>query len=179
MRTHNSAPRESPCDGFDLAIDNAGNECCTEVSEMKRLIVRLSGVVVLFGLTVTPGVEAAEQTVGSGAVEKVVSHAAQTTEGEQEVIETYSPSLEAGRLWLSRIVRRAKSVTSAGTQTVEDTEERNPAAPSDSLRLVRRIVTTERKTGAELRVIERRVFEPDLNGRLVLVVSQTEHTSSK
>jgi len=43
--------------------------------------------------------------------------------------------------------QRSKSlVTSDGTQTVEDTEERNRAAASDPLRLVRRIVTTERKT---------------------------------
>jgi hypothetical protein len=142
---------------------------------MKRLIRRLGGVVVVFGLTLTPGVGAAEQTGGSAAVEKVVTHEAQTTDREQVVIETYSPSLEAGRLWLSRLVRRVKSVTSEGTQTVEDTEERNPAAPSDPMRLVRRIVTTERNTEPESHLTERRVFEPDLNGRLVLVVSETEH----
>jgi signal transduction histidine kinase len=56
--------------------------------------------------------------------------------------QTYSPSIEAGRLALSRRVRRTTTATSSGTETVEETAERNPVAPADPLRVIRRSVTT-------------------------------------
>jgi hypothetical protein len=124
-------------------------------------------------------------TLGSrdlnGAVavnERVETHRAQTTDGEQVVVETFSPSIEAGRLTLSRRVRRVTTATSDGTQTVEVTEERNPAAPAEPLRVVRRSVTTVRRSGTDdSYVSERQVLEPDLNGRFVPVLTQTERTS--
>jgi hypothetical protein len=109
--------------------------------------------------------------------ERVVIHRAQTNEGEQVVVETFSPSIEASRLTLSRRVRRITTETGDGTQTVEESEERNPAAPTEALRVVRRSVTTVRRSGADLFVTEREVLERDLNGRFVPVLTQTERTS--
>jgi hypothetical protein len=48
---------------------------------------------------------------------------------------------------------------SSGSQTDEETEERNRASPSVPLRLVRRSVTTVRASGADSYVSERQVFE--------------------
>ena len=109
--------------------------------------------------------------------ERVVTHRAQTDDGEQVVVETFSRSIEAGHLALSRRVRRVTTATGDETQTVEVTEERNPAAPSEPLRVVRRSVTTMRRSGAESVVTERQVLELDLNGRFVPVFTQTERTS--
>ena len=54
----------------------------------------------------------------------------------------------ADRLVLYRRVRRATTVTEDGSQTVEETEERNLASPSEPLRVVQRILTTLRRTKA-------------------------------
>ena len=61
------------------------------------------------------------------------------------------------------------TVTSYGSQTVEETAERNPVAPSEPLRVVQRSVTTVRRSGTNSYVSEQQVFERDANGRLVLV----------
>jgi hypothetical protein len=109
--------------------------------------------------------------------EKVVTHRARTNDEERVVIETYWPSIYANRLALNRRVRRMTTVTQDGTQIVEETEERNPGSPSEPLRVVQRSVTTLRRSGADSYVSERQVFEPDGNGRLVLVRKQSEQTS--
>ena len=109
--------------------------------------------------------------------EKVVTHRARTNDEERVVIETYVPLIYADRLELNRRVRRATTVTQDGSQTVEETEERNPGSPSEPLRVVQRSVTTVRKSGNDSYVSERQVFEPDGNGRLVLVRKQSEQTS--
>ena len=85
--------------------------------------------------------------------------------------------MEAGRLALSRRVNRVTTVTEDGSQTVEETAERNPVAPSEPMRIVLRRVTTVRRSGTDSYVTERQDFEADGNGRLVLVRKQTEHTS--
>ena len=71
------------------------------------------------------------------------------------------------------------TVTNDGSRTVEETEERNPASPSEPLRVTRRSVTTVRRTGGESSVSEQQLFELDVNGRLVPVLAQTERTSGK
>ena len=109
--------------------------------------------------------------------EKVVTHRARTNDEERVVIETYSPSMEAGRLALSQRVQRVTTVTDDGSQTVEETAEPNRVAPADPMRIVQRSLTTVRRSGSDSFVTERQVFEPDGNGRLVLVRKQTEHTS--
>jgi hypothetical protein len=110
--------------------------------------------------------------------EKVVTNRARTDEGEQVIVQTYLPSSEGGRLALSRRVRRVTMATTDGSQTVEETEERNPVSPSEPLRIVRRTVTTVRRSD-DAYVTERQMFEVDINSRLVPVLSQTEQTSGK
>jgi hypothetical protein len=115
---------------------------------------------------------------GKDAVsEKVVTHRARTHDEERVVIETYLPSMEAGRLALSQRVQRVTTVTADGGQTVEETAKPNPVALSDPMRIVQRSVTTVRRSGSDSYATERQVFELDGNGRLALVRKQTEHTS--
>jgi hypothetical protein len=109
--------------------------------------------------------------------EKVVTHRARTDDEERVVIETYLPSMEAGRLALSQRVQRVTTVTDDGSQTVEETAEPNPVAASDPMRIVQRSVTTVRRSGSDSYVTERQVFELDGNGRLVLVRKQSAQTS--
>ena len=109
--------------------------------------------------------------------EKVVTHRDRTSDEERVVIEIYLPSMEAGRLALSQRVQRVTTVTDDGSQTVEETAEPNPVAPGEPIRIVQRSLTTVRKSGNDSYVTERQVFEPDGNGRLVLVRKQSERTS--
>ena len=106
--------------------------------------------------------------------EKVVTHRGRTNDEERVVIETYLSSIEAGRLALRQRVNRVTTVSGDGSQTIEETAERNPAAPAEPLRVVQRSVTTVRRSGTDSYVSERQVFERDANGRLVLVHMQTE-----
>jgi hypothetical protein len=152
------------------------------------------GVGALIGIVLSAGAATAQQNAspatdtvamrgnrdlnGTIAVtEQVVTRRTQSSGGEQVVLETFSPSIEAGRLALTRRVRRMTTATADGTQTVELSEERNPAAPTEPLRVVRKSVTTVHRTDAGSFVTERQVLEPDLNGRFVLVLAQSERTS--
>jgi hypothetical protein len=129
-------------------------------------------------VTVTETVSTRRDLNGREAVsEKVVTHRARTNDEERVVIETYWPLIYADRLALNRRVRRVTTVTQDGSQTVEETEERNPGSPSEPLRVVQRSVTRLRRSGTDSYVSERQVFEPDGNGRFVLVHKQSEQTS--
>jgi hypothetical protein len=129
--------------------------------------------------TVTETVTTRRDLNGRDAVsEKVVTHRARTDNEEQVVIETSLPLEYADRLALNRRVRRVTTVTEDGSRIVEETEERNPASPSEPLRVVQRSVTTVRRSGTDSYVSERQVFERDVNGRLVLVRKQGKQTSS-
>jgi len=128
--------------------------------------------------TVTETVTTRRDLNGKDAVsEKVVTHRARTQDEERVVIETYLPSMEAGRLALSQRIQRVTTVTYDGNRTVEETAEPNPVAASDPMRIVQRSVTTVRRSGIDSYVTERQVFEPDGNGRLVLVRMQSEQVS--
>jgi len=128
--------------------------------------------------TVTASVTMCRDLNGRDTVlEKVVTHRGHTKDKERVVVETYAPWIDADRLELNRRVRRVTTVTLDGSQIVEETEERNPASPSEPLRVVQRSVTTVRSSGAASYVSERQVFELDVNGRLVLVRKQSEATS--
>ena len=109
--------------------------------------------------------------------EKMVTHLARSNNEERVVIETYRPLEYADRLALTRRVRRVTTETQDGSKTVEETEERNPASPSEPLRIVERSVTTVRRSGSDSYLSERQVFQPDGNGRLVLVSEEREQTS--
>ena len=79
------------------------------------------------GGTVTETVTTRRDLNGRDAVsEKVVTHRARTNGEERVVIETYSPSMEAGRLALTQRVNRVTTLTKDGSQTVEETEEPSP-----------------------------------------------------
>ncbi len=160
----------------------------------KRLIGQRGVIAVLFWIVLAATTAIAQQSAGTvtetvttrvnrdlngrdAVSEKVVTHRARNHDEERVVIETYLPSMEAGRLALSQRVQRVTTVTDDGSQTVEETAEPNPVAASDPIRIVQRSVTTVRRSGNDSYVTERQVFEPDGNGRLVLVRKQTEHTS--
>jgi hypothetical protein len=109
--------------------------------------------------------------------EKVVTHNSRTNGEERVVIETYSPSMEAGRLAFTERVNRVTTVTRDGSQMVEETVRPSRVSPGDPPRLVRRIVTTIRGSGSDSYVSECELFERDVNGRLVLVHRRTELAS--
>jgi hypothetical protein len=128
--------------------------------------------------TVTESVTTRRDLNGRDVVsEKVVTHRDRTKDEERVVIETYVPLMYADRLELNRRVRRVTTVTQDGSQTVEETEERNPGSPSEPLRVVQRSVTTVRGSGSDSEVSERQVWKRDTNDRLVPVLTQTERTS--
>ena len=158
----------------------------------RRLIRRLGVMAVWSGIVLAATTAMAQQSAGTvtetvttrrdlngrdAVSEKVVTHRARTNDEERVVIETYLPLTYADRLALNRRVRRVTTVTQDGSQTVEETEERNPGSPSEPLRVVQRSVTTLRRSGSDSYVSERQIFEPDGNGRLVLVRKQSEQTS--
>ena len=151
-----------------------------------RVIRRTSVATVWFWIMLAATTGMAQQSVGTATEtvtirherdlngrevvsEKVVTRRDRTKDEERVVIETYVPLIYADRLELKRRVRRVTAVAQDGSQTVEEIEERNAALPGEPLRLVQRSVTTLRSSGADSYVSERKVFEPDGNGRLVLV----------
>ena len=167
-------------------------EQTSRVRLTKRLIRRRGVIVVVCWIALASTTGMAQQSAGivsetvttrrdlngrDTVAEKVVTHCVETTDDEQIVIETYLPLEYADRLALNRRVRRVTTVTQDGSQTVEETEERNPGSPSEPLRVVPRSVTTLRRSGTESYVTERQVFEPDGDGRLVLVRRQSEGAS--
>jgi hypothetical protein len=128
--------------------------------------------------TVTESVTTRRDVNGKELVsEKVVTHRERTKDEERVVIETHIPLMYADRLELNRRVRRVTTVTQDGTQTVEETEERNSGSPSEPLRVVQRSLTTVRKSGDDSYVSERHVYKRDVNGRFVPVLTETERTS--
>jgi hypothetical protein len=164
----------------------------TSTVPLTRRLIRPAGVVTVWcwivlaattamaqqsAATVTETATTRRDLNGREAVsEKVVTHSARTKDEERVVIETYAPLFYADRLELNRRVRRVTTVTQDGSQTVEETEERNPGSPSEPLRVVERSVTTVRGSGSDSYVSERHVWERDMNGRFVLVRTQTERT---
>jgi hypothetical protein len=103
---------------------------------------------------------------------------------DDEVIETYAPNADglsrSNSLALSQRVHRTTTATAdGGRYTVEEVEGRNPAAPNDPMRVIRRTVTTVRPIGADRLVTERQMFERDVNGRLRLVSTESEDTAGR
>jgi hypothetical protein len=49
----------------------------------------------------------------------------------------------------------------------------------DPMRVVQRVVTTVRGVGPNRRIIQRQVFELDVNNRLTLVLTESEDTLAK
>ena len=129
------------------------------------------------GETVSETLSSRRDLNGREAVqEKMVTHRARSNNEERVVIETYRPLEYADRLALTRRVRRVTTETQDGSKTVEETEERNPASPSEPLRIVERSVTSVRRSGSDSYLSERQVFQPDGNNRLVLVSEERAQT---
>ena len=108
--------------------------------------------------------------------ERSVTRRSSANGREQVVIEVYAPYTDgSSRLVLSeRIHRTTTPAADGGRYTVEEVEGRNNVAPDDPLRVTSRTVTTVRKVGTDRWVTERQAFVRDVNGRLLLVVSDTE-----
>jgi hypothetical protein len=167
----------------------------TSTAPLTRRLMRPSGVIAVWcWIVLAASTAMAQQSAGTvtetvttrrdlnrrdAVSEKVVTHRARTNDEERVVIETYLPFEYADRLALNQRVTRVTTVTQDGSQTMEETEERNPASPSDPLRVVQRSVTTVRASGSDSYVSERQVFERDGNGRFVLVRKESEQRSRK
>jgi hypothetical protein len=136
----------------------------------QRLIRRRGVITVLFWIVLSLTTALAQQSVGTETVttryerdlngrdavsEKVMTHRDRTKDDERVVIETYVPLIYADRLELNRQVRRVTTVTQEGSETVEETAERNPGSPSEPLRVVQGSVTTPRRSGTDSYVSER------------------------
>jgi hypothetical protein len=112
--------------------------------------------------------------------EKTVTRRSNANEQDHVVIETYAPYVDGvprsdSGLPLSQRVHRTTTATAdGGRYTVEEVEGRSPVAPNDPMRVIRRTVTTVRQIGTDRWVTERQVFERDVNGRLRLVINETE-----
>jgi hypothetical protein len=112
--------------------------------------------------------------------ERRVTHRTDSSAGEQMTIETYAGDDEGfvrsdGRLALRDRVRISTTVTPNGDrQRVEELEGRDPVAPRDPMRIMRRLVETTRRTSPDRWVTERQVFELDIEGRLVPVLLERE-----
>jgi hypothetical protein len=113
------------------------------------------------------------------AAEQVATCANQNQGSEEVVTEIYWPATSAGRMALKQRVRRVTTVTSDGSEAVEETEESPGGSSNEPFRVVRRSVTTVRRTGPDSCATELRVFQRDVNGRFELIQTQIGRTSRK
>jgi hypothetical protein len=127
-----------------------------------------------------------QNLTGALAVRDSVVTRTSETNGEKRVLtETYSQDAEGfvrsdNHLALRQRLRRSTTATTdGGESTVEEVEARNPVAPNDPMRVIRRTLLTVRRVAPDRWVTERQMFERDLNGRLVLVADDTEETTEK
>jgi hypothetical protein len=172
----------------------AGTQETLQVHEAARWIRRCA-VAVTCAVLLAPAAAAAQQsgtvteTVAtrherdvngnSNVSEKVVTRRSLTDTDEQVLIEVYEPRVYEGRLMLTRRVRRVTTARSYGAEIIEETEEVNPVALHEPLQMTRRSLTTVRGNESIGYDFERRVFNRDTNGRLVLSMTETEHRSRR
>ena len=108
--------------------------------------------------------------------ERTVTRSVSANAREHALIETYARS--DGRLVLSqRVQRTTTAAPDGGRAVVEEIEGRNPVAPSEPLRVIRRIVTTVRPIRSGGWITEQELFERDVNGVLLLVDRQRTTSS--
>ena len=99
---------------------------------------------------------------------------------EDVVIETYGQTADGyirsnTPMGLSYRVRRSTTVTAdGGRDIVEEEEGLSRVESGGPMRLLRRTLTTVRKTGDDRWVTERRIFERDVNGRMVPISTEIE-----
>jgi hypothetical protein len=117
--------------------------------------------------------------------ERIVTRRSEVNGQEQLVVETYSPDAEGflrtgGPVALRQRVRRSTTAASDGGQSiVEEVEARSRVSPSDPMRVVQRTVVTVRNAGPNRLITERQVFERDVDGRMALVMTETEEHAAK
>lgn len=117
--------------------------------------------------------------------DKVLTRTSESDGENRVVIETYSQGAEGfvrsdSRLALQQRIRRSTTAAAdGGGSTIEEIEARDPLAPSDPMRVTRRTVVTVRNAGPGRRVTERQMFERDVNGRMVLVSTDSEESPEK
>lgn len=117
--------------------------------------------------------------------DKVVTRTSESNGDSRVVIETYAQDAEGfvradSHLALRQRVRRSTTVSADGSRsTIEEIDARNPVAPNDPMRMIRRTVVTVRSVGPGRSVTERRIFERDVNGRLILVAEDTGESTDK
>ena len=117
--------------------------------------------------------------------ERNVTRRSEANGREQVVVETYArnmdgfPRSDSPRELRQRVQITTTATVDGGRNTVEELQARSPVAPSDSLRAIRRIVTTVRRTGPDRWVTERQIFEVDANGRLAPAIADSEETAQK
>jgi hypothetical protein len=147
-----------------------------EVSTMRlarRLVRRCGAVTLVFSIVLAATTAMTQQSAGTVTetiatrsdrdlngrevvTGKVTTQRARTNNEERVVTETYMPSMEPGRLALDTRVERVTTVTDDESQTVEEIAERNHVSPSEPMRIVRRSVTTVRRSGMDTYVTERK-----------------------
>ena len=117
--------------------------------------------------------------------ERNVTRRSEANGREQVVVETYArnvdgfPRSDTPRELRQRVQITTTATVDGGRNTVEELQARSPVAPSDSLRAIRRIVTTVRRTGPDRWVTARQIFEVDANGRLAPAIADSEDTAQK
>ena len=117
--------------------------------------------------------------------ERNVTRRFHANEQDHVVTETFAPDADGlsgfdRRLALTQRVHQTTTTTAdGGRYTVEEVEGRNPMAPRDPLRVIRRTVTRERQLNAGRWVTERQMFERDANGRLQLVSHDVEEQTER
>jgi hypothetical protein len=98
--------------------------------------------------------------------ERIVTRRSSSNGREDVVIETYAQNAEG-------------FTADGGRETVEELETRSQVSPAHPMRVTRRTVTTVRKTGPDSWETERRVFELDVNGRMVPIIAERQETAAK
>jgi hypothetical protein len=117
--------------------------------------------------------------------ERNVTHRFEANGAQQAVTETFSPDALGvdrfeGHVTLRQRVRVSTTSTpDGGRQTIEEVERRNDVAPSEPVRVVRRVVDTVRPVGPDRWIAERQVFERDVNGRLALIRTEREERTPR
>ena len=116
--------------------------------------------------------------------EKAVTRRTQANGREEVVIERYFQDTEgyvrSDSRGLGERVRVSRTLAvDGGHVAVEEVEARNPVAAHDPMRVIRRTLTTVRRTGPNQWVTERRVFELGVNGEMVPAMIEREETTRR
>jgi hypothetical protein len=117
--------------------------------------------------------------------ERKITRRTESNGRTDEVSETHAPGaggfvLPGNRSAVVERVRKSTTPTADGGRVVvEEVEARSRVAPSDPMRVMRRTVETVRRIGPDRWTTTRQVFGLDVNGRLTLVLTETEESAGR